>query len=233
MEIKGKPMRPIIIIIALFILSNPCFSVSGEEPADSSQRSNGSQGLDVNWQLEKGWTVTQGALVGKDLSRASYGELCAEGPLTFKFNLKDLQGGLHVNINENATDKYIIGLVNIGNGTLSTYLIKQMGTFNPVTAETLSGQSIIYKPSIEHQIEIRSEEDRIRVFLSEVGANSAATVTLIDYHDPNPLPPGGVSFETQENSMVSVDSIEVTCPLSSPEEEATPSLGLGYFKRPT
>jgi hypothetical protein len=55
---------------------------------------------------------------------------------------------------------------------------------------------------------------------------------VIDYLDPNHLPPGKIAFESLNNSIVRLNDFEVVCPLPSTEEDEPLDLGPINFKRP-
>ena len=221
-----------IIIIILFIFSNLYFNMAIGSSADARQQSNGSPIPNTGWQLGNGWTIQGDNLVGKGNSSASYRESCEEGSLNLEFILRSLEGGLQANINTNGSSRYTIGFVNNGNGSLSTYLLRQVGKIPTSTIQNFPGRSIPYNTTQEYLVNITSKNQRIQVSLNKAEQKSEVTIPVIDYYDSNPLSPGKIAFETLNDSIAWLNNVEVIC-LPSPSYKETPNLGLGYFKRPT
>jgi hypothetical protein len=181
------------------------------------------------WELEEGWTIYGGELMGRGHSWARYEDTWGEGPLTFKFNLVGLEGGIHANVNINGPDRYAIGLVRTGDESLSTYLFKQVGEISPSPSEhppEFRGQSIDYDPNQEYQVEIVSENGNIQVYVYKVGQESGERLPVIDYYDPDPLPPGKIAFETLEGSSARLDDVVVIGPSPTDSEPRQADLAI-------
>jgi|WetSurMetagenome_2_1015567.scaffolds.fasta_scaffold18592_3 hypothetical protein len=217
-----------ISIMGLFII----FVGLGQAIIDSPLQ------LTVNssaWELDNGWSITEDDLIGKDQGRAVYAEFCQMPSVTFEFNLKSLRGGLEADINANGSSFYAIGLTNNGNGTLSSYLIRQAEQLSSSEAisENVSGLSVPYNSTQTYQVKIAATKGRIRVYLSEMNLPSVDAVKLIDYYDPNPLPPGLTAFQILPDSEARLNRVNIICSSPSSENAKSPNLGVGYFKRPT
>jgi hypothetical protein len=204
------------------------------------------RGADVmlDWRLENGWSIinqTEGGyeFVALGQGKATYEKHCAEGPLKLSFGMKNLQGILNANINIYESARYVISFVNNGNETLSTYLIKIPETYQNVERylfaatpnyQRIVGQTIPYSPEQEYDIEIISYGGQIRV---GVQVERSAAQTLINYSDENPLPFGGISFETPDDIEIANEvhllNVRIKC---TPPNMEIPSLGVGYFKQP-
>jgi hypothetical protein len=233
MKNDDKPKWTLMVII--IILSNLWLSLAVAQLADSLQPSQEITSANGAWQMENGWKAVEGDLVGSGPSRASYVDSCKTESQTFKFNLKSLQGELHTEININGSNLYAIGFVNNGNGSISTYLIKQMGSVSPagIENETIPGQSMRYDHTQEYLAEIVSKNGRIQVYLSEKGLRSADLIPLIDYSDPTPLSPGDIAFEILQDSNARINEMDIICSSASSTRTKAPDLGVGHFKRPT
>ena len=192
------------------------------------------------WNVENGWSINGSELIGNGQGRANYERACGEGPLTFSFKLKNLEGSLNININANNSSRYVIQISNNGNGTLSTNLIRSTGT---PRYESFSGQMVTYSPGRVYQVDIYSDRGTILVSIhkadsiADSAASRVAYLPAIDYSDRNPLPPGNISFETYATidtntpQLVSVYDIAVNC-TSQSQDYVPPDLKTGYFLRP-
>jgi hypothetical protein len=168
-------------------------------------------------------------------SWAGYGKSCGKGPFTLKFNLESLIGGIHASINMNGSDRYAIGLINDNNSSLSTYIIKQKSEIisstrkqSLVKSEKYNQTQIAYDRTQTYQVEIVSKDGRIQVFINNADQKMGVQIPVIDYYDPDPLPPGKIDFETFENSSAKLRKIFTNC--SAPTSKKPPNLGVGYFE---
>jgi hypothetical protein len=210
------------------------------------------------WQLENGWTINRTAegyeFIALGQGQATNEKTCQEGVLSLSFRLKKLTGLLNANININGSNRYTISFLNNGNGSLSTNLTKNTGIYgiaasllsrevvaprvSPVGAATaripperIQGQNVPYVPYQEYLIKVTSYAGQILVTY-QLGRSEPQTV--INYLDENPLPFGKTGFDTPRDinitNEVQIYDVRVVCPLQNMEP---PSLGIGYFKRPT
>jgi len=185
-----------------------------------------------------GWTTYDGELVGAgNDSWAGYNGSCEGGPLTLKFRLKSLVGGMHANINVSGPDRYAIGLNNSSDGFLSTYIFKQVGDTVPSLTERLAGKPVAYNQTLEYQVDILSDNGHVQVLVYEADQAPTELLPLIDYLDPDPLPTGGIDFEALNGSLVRLSNVTVVCPsaasegeIGSNESRENIDLGVGYFE---
>lgn len=192
----------IILIILLFILIEIIYS-SG---------------------IEYGRTIEDGRLSDSGHSWAGFGERC-DGDFFLDFDLSNLTGGVQANLHLNATSRYAIGFINMGNGSLFSYLYREENK----SIEHLPGQSIDYNPLAVYYVEISSAEGGVEVKVRD--AKQGEAYNVIDYQDADPLPAGGIDLETLENSSAKLQNITLNCEIGE-EEEEPPDLGVGYFKPP-
>ncbi len=187
---------------------------------------------------EKGWTSCDGEIIGAgEGSFTAYNESC-EGPLILKFRLKDLSGGMHVNVNVSGQNRYAIGLKSEDDGLLSTYIFREAGTV-PSPEEWVAGEPVAYNHTQEYEVEILSYNGEIRVMFNEPDHETGGPFPAIDYLDPDPLPPGRIDFEALNGTFVRFSNVTVVCPSPTTEEDAASEepegnldLGVGYFERP-
>ena len=230
MDINRKVTWPILFIISSLCLSanlDFCSAITPEHYEDGTSPT------------EDGWTTYDGELVGVGHSWAGYDKSCEEGPLTLKFKLKSLVGGMHANINVNGPDRYAVGFNNTKDGLLSTYIFKQVGEIIPSPIVRFPGEPLIYNQTREYQVDILSDNGHVQVFVYEPDQELGAQLPVLDYRDPDPLPPGRIDFETLNGSLVHLSNVSVICPsptidgeIQSNESEETPDLGAIYFERP-
>lgn len=206
----------ILIILSTFIvnlaLSLTMTSVSGEQNRSSAG---------------DGWIKRDGELIGIGPGWSGYEKLCGNAPISLKFKLENLTGTFYTNMNINGSNRYSIGFINMGNGSLYIYLSKLLGD----KVQEIDNQvRIIYDQTQKYQVEIVSENGHIQVFVDKSEQEFGALLLAFDHNDPDPLPPGKIDFETLENSSVILSEITTNC---SPEIEIKrPTLGIGHFKIP-
>jgi hypothetical protein len=175
--------------------------------------------------IEYGRTIYDGELSDSGHSWAGYAKQCDGNQLDLRFNLKNLTGGVQANLNLNDSNRYAVGVTNLENGSLATYLFRQ----EKGNVEHFPGKMINYDPSATYQIEISSGKGEVQVFM--MGIQDNETVKVIDYFDTDPLPAGAIDFESLENSSVNLREVAINCKI--PLDEEPPNLGVGYFKPPT
>jgi len=229
---NGKFTWPILVaFLSLMSLSglHLVFAMTPEDPIEEGSSPTGN-----------GWTTYDGELVGAGNGGwAGYNESCEDAPLTLKFRLKTLLGGMHANINVSGTDRYAIGLNNSSDGYLSSYIFKQVGETVPSPAERLAGRPVAYNQTLEYQVDILSDDGHVLVFVYEADQEAGELLPVIDYLDSDPLPPGRIDFEALNESLVRLSNVTVVCPSAasegenaSDESDEPPDLGEIYFERP-
>lgn len=229
-EMKIRKNTNLFILIVIFWTNLYfCSTIGASYLQDQSAASSVPN---TGWQLDNGWTINESELIGKGHSWATYENSCREGPLTLKFKLKSLKGGLHTNINVEGADRYAIGFFSNENGSLSVYLFKQVGAIPPTFAEYIQGQYLIDDTTQEHQVDIISQSERIQVYIYRLGETSEVALPVIDFIDQDPLPAGGIAFESLNDSIAKIYDVEVICPSLYSEKEELPNLGIGYGERP-
>ena len=114
--------------------------------------------------------------------------------------------------------------------TLSTFILKYVGETE--APEKFAGNSIPYDPTKEHQVSIISREGHIQVYIERIEeaektvireidgemmeGKISALQQVIDYADPDPLPPGIIDFETLEGAYVELYDLVLTCRPNQP-----------------
>jgi hypothetical protein len=150
------------------------------------------------WELEPGWTVDAGMLNGYGHTWARYTEgRWGDARLTFKLE----SNGVHVNIRNSDTGRYAIGFRE-KDDFLFLYLFKQL--WPETFFNDLATNATRYSAGEEHQVDISTTGGRIQVTVDGM--------LVIDYTDPDPLPPGTIAFETLDNTFAQVDDIIVIGP---------------------
>jgi hypothetical protein len=207
-----------VIILCISAWINQDFSLAMGPVTNEYKISSNNSGL----------TMQDVELTGKDIAWLGYERFCTKGSFTLSFKLENLTETMYTNTNINGLDHYAIGFINVGNGSLFTYLSKQKGTGRPSSIQKFLGRSLNYNQTQEYYVKITSEGGHIQVFVDKVGQQKAP-MQVIDYYDPEPLPAGKINFETFESSSSKLSEIKLAC--SSMNEEP-PNLGVGYFKPP-
>ena len=190
-------------------------------------REDFNDGTAQGWNLEPGWRVVK---KGLDDDRQNYvlqgnghswarniEQRWGEGQFILRFNLIYLAGGVHVNVHVNGPDRYYIGF-RTEKDQLLVYLYRQRGEIPPTAA--LFENRIDFNFRIKHRLEIVTENGNIQVMME------GYRMPVLSYHDPEPLKPGIIAFETLEDSIATIDNIEAIGPSSIPEQffplESTP-----------
>jgi len=161
---------------------------------------------------------------------AGYGKSCGKGPFTLKFNLENLMGGFDASINMNGSDRYAIVFINNNNNSLSTYILKQKSEIVPssskqliVKSEKYNQTQIAYDKTQTYQVLIVSKDGHIQVFIKNANQEEESEMPIIDYCDPDPLPPGKIDFENFENSYAKLRKIFTNCSI---QPRKPPNLGV-------
>jgi len=123
-----------------------------------------------------------------------------------------------------------VALIPSADYTLSTFIYKYVGETE--APEKFAGNSIPYDPTKEHQVSIISREGHIQVYIERIEeaektvireidgemmeGKISALQQVIDYADPDPLPPGIIDFETLEGAYVELYDLVLTCRPNQP-----------------
>jgi len=217
-------------IVKLLLLSFIILTISGgyhqlrsqeEETLLFEENFNDMQVRD--WELEDGWIVTGGMLEGSGHSwaRPSVGPW-QDFRLQFRLNLQ--YGRIHIVYRLNDKGRYFIGFHERG-----SYLSKQ---YWPETFIDL----------LHHEVEPRELDHWYDI---EIDGSGEHLKFLVDgeleweYTDPNPLNGGTFAFETLEDSIASIDDIQVFGQITDTSPDTSlawvrtggPLGGLGYDVR--
>lgn len=198
------------------VLAIPTYATEGilfEDDFESGDTSN--------WELGAGWDVVSidgtKALKGVQHEWAKLNTSYFGDDFRVELRMKMVSGGTHLNFRIGNIGRYFISVEEQG-----TTLSKQIwpNTF----FEGIESSQSKHPPNKWHDIEIRGENDTVRVFV-----NGTEEIT---YADPDPLIGGSFSIETLDNSEAYFDDIIIYGQL--PEEFAPwtytggPLGGLGY-----
>ena len=150
-------------------------------------------GIEQNWELEPGWTVTEGMLRGA----GHHWALPAAGPwqdFRLQFRLRLQQGTIHLVYRLNDSGRYFIGFHEEG-----SYLKKQ---YWPDTfIDLLERSDELRELGRWHDIEIAGEGPLLWFLVDgEVEWQ---------FSDPDPLLAGSFAFETLEDGIAYIDDIRV------------------------
>ena len=189
----------IVLLLAVTFLAmapTPGHAQSIEEMVLYEEDFNDNQAHD--WELDQGWVVTEGMLSGEGHTWARYkGDRWGDARLTFRLK----SSGVHVNIHNSDTGRYAIGLRE-KDDFLFLYLFKQL--WPDTFFNDLATNATRYSAGEEKHVDISSTGGRIQVTVDGM--------LVIDYTDPDPLPPGTIAFETLDNTFAQVDDIIVIGP---------------------
>ena len=171
--------------------------VQGEEVVFYEENFNDNQAQD--WELEPGWTVTEGMLSGSGHAWTTYdpGHEWSDYRVNFRLLLEE-GSNIHLNYRLSENGRYYINFPNEGGLALSKEA--SWGTFHGF----LTKSSISYGYNEWHNIEIIGEGPRIQVVVDGK--------LELDYTDPEPLLSGTIAFETLESAVAQVDDIIVFGP---------------------
>lgn len=200
MRVRDSVRVLLLVTTFLALLAAPCHAqvreaLLYEENFEDEQ----AQG----WELEEpGWAVDNRMLNGHGHTWARYtGD--SWGDASFYCKLES--NGVHVNVRNSETGRYAIGFRE-RDGTLFLYLFKQLWPdeffLDLATNETK------YDANETHGVEISTTGGRIQVTVDGT--------LVLDYTDPDPLPPGSIAFETLDDTFAQVDDIVVYGPVTSP-----------------
>ncbi len=181
------------------------------------------------WELEPGWRVIQDAqdwvLAGEGHQWAQSGRSYT-GDFRVQFQLKVLQGRIHLVYRLNDIGRYFIGFSEEGSSLHKQYW---PDTFQ----DGLAGSNAPHTLGVWHQVEIVGQGGDLQLL---VDGN-----VEWEYNDPDPLLGGSFAFETLDDSAAYVDDIflygPAPAPTPTPDSRFTwvrtggPLGGLGYDVR--
>lgn len=182
----------LLTVTFLAITPTPVYAQGIEEVVLYEENFNDNQAQD--WELDHGWTVTEGILSGRghdEWARYTAGEW---SDYRVNFRLRLLEEGSEINLNYRLSEKgrYFIGF---HEGGLSLSKEDPWGTFH----ENLAKSSVSNRYYEWHNVEIIGEGPRIQVAVDDK--------LELDYTDPEPLLSGTIAFETFGGAVAQVDDI--------------------------
>jgi photosystem II stability/assembly factor-like uncharacterized protein len=185
--------RTFLILTVVFgaIISHP--PAWGQDPETVLFEEDFEGILDQPWELESGWSVTDGMLRGEGhhWAQPAAGSW-QDFRLTFRLRLQ--QGGIHLVYRMNDTGRYFFGFNEDG-----SYLKKQ---YWPDTFMDLVDHfGTLRDLGSWFEIEIAGAGDQLLFFVDGV--------LELEYTDPDPLERGGFAFETLDDSVAYIDDIRV------------------------
>jgi len=155
-------------------------------------------GIADGWELEPGWRVERedGNYV---LSGEGHSWVRLETGLdwtdySFRFRLKLIRGGIHLNYRVSSEGRYFIGF-----GEEGVYLNKETPWGNFFD---LAGSDAYHRLEVWYDVKIVGEGGHLQVYVDGI--------LKLDYIDDAPLTWGNIAFETLEGSHAYIDDVEVT-----------------------
>jgi|GEM_PF-4070100 len=177
------------------------------------------------WELEQPWVVDGGMLNGRGHTWAVYSPGRWESA---RISLRLQTSGLHVNLGYSDVGRYAVS-IREENGRLVISLFKQL--WPDTFFNNLASRETDFDPNTIHFVQMTIAEGRIRVSLNQQ--------PMIDYVDPDPLPPGTIAFETLDNTYAQVHDVTVVGTRGTetvepvepvPQPQPQPDLTLGRVK---
>lgn len=164
------------------------------------------------------WLVEDGRLVGSGHVFAQYlRQNWGEGPHTLELDLVDLSvgAGLNINIQHSDQGRYFITMMRVDDNHLYVAVERNIWS-RPAEGPIASneGQPFTYPSGRKYHLSILFGDGQVSVFLSS--GKNLENLAVVSVQDPNPLPPGGVSFESLTAPQVVLDNLVVTGPRSAP-----------------
>lgn len=154
-----------------------------------------------HWNLEPGWQVEwqEGnyVLTGQGHRWAWPESGLGWANYSFRSRVKLMTGGIRLNYRVSDEGRYFIDF-----GEEGLYLNKEAPWGNFFH---LDKNDTYHSLEVWHDVEIVCEGRRLQVYVDGK--------LEIDYTDDNPLPRGGIAFETTKDSHAYIDNVEVTRPL--------------------
>jgi subtilisin family serine protease len=225
--VKGdRSVRLVFPIILGIILA--CTTISALPYLDEGNYAASSSDI-----IYHGLSIYDGKLNNSSHSWAGYGKTntCGDGPFYLRFKLEHLEGGLQVNTNMIQHRRYAIGFINDGNNILYVYILKELED----ESKTLLVENNLtnYNPTREYEVQIDYNKGRFYVTVHKAAQDvvlpEAVFLPIIDYYDPNPLPPGRIDFESLEGSSANLSEVVTSCSSSAEEQNY---IGVAHFKEP-
>jgi tRNA A-37 threonylcarbamoyl transferase component Bud32 len=171
---------------------------------------NFDEGKIPGWKLDPGWGVIDGALCGKGHQWANFlKDTWRDYREAFRLRLE--QGQLHVNyrVRSDPFSRYFAVF-----DPKMVLLAKQEGDkFN----DSLRSRPFVFSPGEWYYVEVLGQGPRIMVTVNKE--------TVLDFTDVAPIPEGGISFETLDNTTACLDDVEINAlndPLPPPAETPLP-----------
>ncbi|MEA3324868.1 MAG: family 16 glycoside hydrolase [Euryarchaeota archaeon] len=204
--IPFKILKRFADILLIILLLTVTFSVITPTPVHAQDieevvlyEENFNDNQAHGWELDHGWTVTEGILSGRGYdgwARCTAGEW---SDYRVKFRLQLLEEGSEINLNYRLSEKgrYFIGF---HEGGLSLSKEDPWGTFHEILAKS----SVSNGYYGWHNVEIIGEGPRIQVAVDGK--------LELNYTDPEPLISGTIAFETFGGAVAQVDDIIVIGP---------------------
>ena len=202
------------------LLHSPCFAQSDwvEVFFDDFEQGNAD-----NWTLDEGWSLTQVAsnfvLEGVNHTWASCNTGSFWTDYKFRCKFRFTQGEMHLNFRLSPQGRYIVGL---SEGAIGLTRDDGWGAYTLLDEVPVNLQLGQW-----YRIEVLANHRAIQVFLDEE--------LLIQVYDDDALLTGSIAFETLDNSVFYIDSVEVLGPPGPEPPEGYdwirtggPPGGLGY-----
>ncbi len=146
------------------------------------------------------------------------------GDLTLKLQLRLLRGAVHLNCRVDGPRRHFVGLRSESEWV---YLAKQTGPETFFNDLAVSERPVPSNRFITVEVTCQGSQVQVRV----------DGVRVLQYEDRTPLGPGGISFETVEETSVYLDDVLVTSleetgagPTTNPEPGAGPGLVVAYAR---
>lgn len=227
MERKAIPISGFMGSCLLFLIigiSLTILSVKGlaQNPVQEVYREDFEDGRAQGWELEQPWVVDGGMLNGRGHTWAIYNPGNWESA---RIALRLQTNGVHVNIGYSDVGRYAIN-IREENGRLIISLFKQL--WPDTFFNNLAHQATDFASNSIHFVQMTIEDGRIRVSVNQQ--------QMLDYVDPDPLPPGTIAFETLDNTYAQIHDIAVVGTRGTesaepvPQPQAQPDLALGSVK---
>lgn len=185
------------------------------------------QGWDLEASDAGNWWVEGGLLSGAGHVWAEYRQVeWGKGQYSLEFDLVqlDLRNGLHVNLQHSDQGRYLVGFRRINADLLYIYIERNLWNAPSEPLATNEKDPAIYLGDGKYHIQITFGDGQVNVYLIKQGQEEFAHLPALSAQDANPLPPGGLSFENLEKSLISVDNVVVygPQPVQQPPETKPP-----------
>lgn len=211
----------LLLLLPIAWLCGPALTASAQEIVPLYDQ-NFDGGFPNDWEINSidggRWVVEGGRLTGSGHVFAEYlQQNWGEGPHTLEFDLADLSvgGGLHVNVQHSEIGRYIITFERFDDSHL--YIAVERNIWNQPPEGPMSdndGQPFVYPYGQSYTVRIDFGDGHLAVF---VGSDkNLQNLAVVSAQDPDPLPPGGISFESLRAAQVVLDNLVVSGPRPAP-----------------